>query len=232
MLFLLYKTKQFFKVVEFQFEKFYFPQNGDKTCPQIALKSVWSIARWCPGSARRISALTFAAIEQRIRYVNFLLFVCAFVYDLYMYVYLWLCAFWISPLLAIRRKRFFLFISLFLLQIVSEFFQRFLACNWFFPLPLFPFLFALLLLHSLKDFLSPSLFLPATFLLVLLPHCSNVFCIFYGTCNANTTTITTTTSNNKFVYMPERDGVARTSNNEKRGKTFISLSFGCHIFLL
>jgi len=32
-----------------------------------------------------------------------------------------------------RRKRFFLFISLFFLQIVSEFFHRFLACNWFSP---------------------------------------------------------------------------------------------------
>lgn len=107
-------------------------QKRAETSPQIALKSVCSSARWCPG-CQRISALTFAAIEQREQYF-------------------------------MRRKRFFLFISLFFLQIVSEFFHRFLACNWFFL----------------------SFFWCCHFSGFVVAHCSNVFCIFYGTCNTTT----------------------------------------------
>lgn len=93
------------------------------------------------------------------------------------------------------RKRFFLFISFiscffflfdFFLQIVSEFFHRFLACNWFSP--------CCLALSALPLFWDFSVVVFVAVAVVVVAHCSNVFCIFYGTCNANTTTTTSATT--------------------------------------
>lgn len=99
-----------------------------------------------------------------------------------------------------RRKRFFLFISLFFLQIVSEFFHRFLACNWFFL----------------------SFFWCCHFSGFVVAHCSNVFCIFYGTCN-------TTTS--KFVCVCGSAQV-RESGTQKEKKFYFTLLWLSHFLIV
>lgn len=123
-------------------------QKRAETSPQIALKSVCSSARWCPG-CQRISALTFAAIEQRIRNVK-IVYVCVSVCVPHSVFHekkaIFLIYFFIFPANCIR-----IFSSFSCLQLVFPLF--FWCCHF-------------------------SGFVVA--------HCSNVFCIFYGTCNTTT----------------------------------------------
>lgn len=99
-----------------------------ETSPQIALKSVCSSARWCPG-CQRISALTFAAIEQRIRNVK-IVYVCVSVCVPHSVFHekkaIFLIYFFIFPANCIR-----IFSSFSCLQLVFPLFFLVLPLFWF-----------------------------------------------------------------------------------------------------